>query len=498
MRSEIENGVLNDHPSQFDTTGSTAIGQELRKATRALTSRLLLIAGITLAFALLGITYLWLAEVQYTSTAEILIDPRSKQLLERQVAPTGLGSSSLGPDTILLDSQIEVIHSSLVLDKVIEKNGLLKDSEYGGETSDSNSKRSGLGEIARWVLRGPQSSTIPNEAPLDKALRKLTENLRISRKNNTYVVAISVNSADRFKAADIANSISSIYVDESNDSANAVAVEASAALSERLQKLQKDAADADRKVEEYRAKTGLTETSANSLVEQQLKELTSILTNAKVATQEEEAKWREIEPVRPTDFGGLPSITKELSPQLSDLMMQLTAAQSREEAVKAVYLPRHPLLKAAVKQRNVVERAISSEISSIKSRQRGLYEAAVGKELELEAKVKALETKSTELRMASLQLNELVADAAVRNEVLNTFKNGARRAEEQIGLPASTVRIITRATPSSRPSSPKAMLLLAASIGLGVLVGTLLAWLMHILNGTRNRQPQPYLERWTD
>ncbi len=494
MQSEIVNGVLNDHPSQFETGSVSSIGQELRLAVRALTSRFWLIAASTLICIFLGVAYLWSAEVLYSSTSEILIDPRSKQLLERQVAPTGLGSSSLGPDTILLDSQIEVIHSSLVLDKVIEKNGLLKDPEYGGSTSNANP--SAFGEIARWLLRGPQSTSIPNEAPLDKALRKLNENLRISRKNNTYVVAISVNSSDRFKAADIANSISSIYVDESNASANAVAVEASSALSERLQRLQKEAAEADRKVEEYRTKTGLTETSANSLVEQQLKELTSILTNAKVATQEEEAKWHEIETVKPTDMKSLPSITKELSPQLSDLLMQLTAAQSREEAVKAVYLPRHPLLKAAVKQRNVVERAISAEISGIKLRQRGIFEAAVGKELELEAKVRALETKSTELRMASLQLNELIADAALRNEVLTSFKNGARQAEEQIGLPASTVRIITRATPSSRPSSPKAMLLLVASAGLGLLLGTLLAWLMHILNGTGARLPQPYVARW--
>ncbi len=465
-------------------------------AIRALTSRFGLILGTTLCCILLGVSYLWIAEVQYTSTSEILIDPRSKQLLERQVAPTGLGSSALGPDTILLDSQIEVIKSSLVLDKVVEKNGLLQDSEYGAATTDS--RRSALSEAARWILRGPQASSIPNEAALDKALRKLNENLRISRKNNTYVVAISVNSTDRFKAADIANSISSIYVDESNASANAVAVEASSALSERLQKLQKDAADADRKVEEYRTQTGLTETSANSLVEQQLKELTSILTNAKVATQEEEAKWREIEPVRPTDLQRLPSITKELSPQLSELLMQLTAAQSREEAVKAVYLPKHPLLKAAVKQRNVVERAISTEISGIKSRQRGLFEAAVGKELELEAKLRALEAKSTELRMASLQLNELAADAALRNDVLNSFKNGARQAEEQIGLPASTVRIITRATPSSRPSSPKAIFLLVASAALGILLGMLLAWLLHVLNGTKTREPQPYIARWAD
>ncbi len=423
-----------DHPSsEIESAAGGSIGNELRLVAQALFSRLWLIAGTTLFCILLGIGYLWVAEVKYMSTAEILIDPRSKQLLERQVAPTGLGSSALGADTILLDSQIEVIRSSLVLDKVIEKNGLMDDADYGKSSPDSNG--SVVGKLIRWVLRGPQSMTIPDEAPLDRALRKLNESLRVDRKNNTYVVSISVSSPNRFKAAEVANSISSIYVDESNDSANAVAIEASDALSERLQKLQLEATEADRKVEEYRAQAGLSDSPGNPLIEQQLKELTTLLTAAKVATQEEETRWREIEAANPSDLRQLSNFTKLQSPLLSDLVLQLTAAQSREEAVRAVYLPKHPLAKAAVKQRNVVEKAISTEFRGIKTRQRALFDAAFGKEQEIEAKVQELEGKSSSLRMASLKLNELITEATGRNQLLTTFKNGARQAEEQVGLP---------------------------------------------------------------
>ncbi len=476
--------------SQFEPTTDLSLGNELRLVTRAITSRMKLIAAVAALAALLGIAYLWSAELQYSSTAEILIDPRSKQLLERQVAPTGLGSSSLGPDTILLDSQIEVIHSSLVLDKVIEKHRLFDDPNYGKTAPKSN--MSPIRDTIRWLLRGPQSVSIPDEVPQDRALRMLKQSLRVERKNSTYVVAITVRSNDRFKAAEIANSISSTYVDESNAAANAVTTEASKSLTERLQKLQKEAADADRKVEEYRARTGLTGDVGNDLVEQQLKELTTLLTTAKVAVQEEESLWQEVSQLSSNDINQISNAAR-LQPQvLTELLQQLTSAESREVAVKAVYLPKHPLAQAAAKQRAIIAKAISAEIKGIKKRQRAKLDSALREQSEIESKLKDLEAQSTELRMASLELNKLVADSVSRKDLLNTFENSARQAEEQVGLPASTIRVIARATPASRPASASPATILAASIVLGTLIGTMLAWLSHLLNGTK-----PKIKRWS-
>ena len=106
------------------------------------------------------------------------------------------------------------------------------------------------------------------------------------------------------------------------------------------------------------------------------------------------------------------------------------------------------------------------------------------KERALEAQVKALEGKVAQFQIANIKLKELIAEAELREGLVRSFMSRARQAEEQVGLPASTSRIITHAKPASRPRSPNVRLLLVASLVLGAIVGLMLAWMMHLLHGT--------------
>ena len=470
---------------RFVPPSAPPVGAELRLIALALFSRFKLIAFVVCISVLLCIAFLWASDVEYKSTAEILIDPRPKQLLEREVAPTGLGSSSLGPDTLLLDSQIEVIQSPSVLDKVIELHGLAGDPQYG--KAQAGDVKSSIKSLVRWISRGPQSEMVPDEGPRDRALRMLMEGLRVERKGNTYVVAISMRSTDRFKAAEIANSISSIYVNESNSASSTVAQEAATSLTQRLEKLQREATAANQKVEEYRKQNGLTGSPDNLVVEQQLRELNTLLTSARAATKEEEALWKEVEAVSSSQPAQLSAISKLESPLLSQLRLQLAAAVADEQAQSARFLPKHPLAQAAMLGRKAIEKVVAAEIQGIIIRQKVKYDAALRKERDIESKVKDLESKSTQLRMASVELNELIADAKMRQDMLGSFMNRARLAVEQVGLPASTIRIIARATPATRPSWPPAQLLFTASALLGGVLGVMLAWLMHLMNGTKEK-----------
>ena len=358
--------------SQF---GASPLGEEFRLVALAIGRRIWLVFSVIGLFVFLCIAYIWMSEVQYSATSEILIDPRSKKLVEREVAPTGLGSSSLGGDTLMLDSQIEVIRSLSVLEQVIRKNNLLSDPEFGG--GDQGNGRSVVRGVVRWLVRGPQALHLPDETAFDRALRKLQSKLRVERKSNTYVVGISVQSRDRFKAARIANSISSIYVNESNVAANSVAQEAAKSLGLRLKKLQNEATAAGRRVEDYRAQSGLTRTPDMLLIEQQLKELNTQLSAARAASKEQRARWREVRAAARSSKrrGGLASRLN--SPLLTQLTLQLTLAKARETEQSAFLLPNHPLVRSVGQRRRAIERAIATEVSEIVARQKINYDVAV-------------------------------------------------------------------------------------------------------------------------
>ena len=53
--------------------------------------------------------YIWTTTPLYDASVEILIDPRQRQTVESEITPTGLGSSAAGADTLLLESQVEVL-----------------------------------------------------------------------------------------------------------------------------------------------------------------------------------------------------------------------------------------------------------------------------------------------------------------------------------------------------------------------------------------------------
>lgn len=487
MPSELSTSLPS---ARISESSLPSAGVELRLVARALFSRWKSILTVTMVSILLCMSYLWSADMLYSSTAEILIDPRPKQLLEKDVAPTGLGSSALGPDTLLLDSQIEVIRSSSVLDKVVAKHKLVSDPLYG-ETKPS-AVMDAIGPVAKWIVRGPQASSLPDETPFDRASRRLRSGLRVERKSNTYVVSITVRSLDRFQAADIANSISSIFVNESNAAFNVVAQEAATSLTQPLVKLRQEAEDAERKVEEYRKQNGLSGSPDNLVIEQQLRELNTLFSAARAATREEEALWQEVKAVSPGNLRQLTGVSKLQSPLLTESILQLSAATSAEEGLAVRYFAKHPLVKAAALRRKSVEQVIINEVQGIVLRQKVKYDAALRKERDIEAKVLELETQSMQLRSASIKLNELAADAAMRREMLGTFMNRAKLADEQVGMPASTIRIISQATAASRPVSPPALLLLAFSGSGGFALGILLAWLAHLISGTRPRaRPQP-------
>uniref|UniRef100_UPI001954116A Wzz/FepE/Etk N-terminal domain-containing protein n=1 Tax=Klebsiella aerogenes TaxID=548 RepID=UPI001954116A len=73
------------------------------------------IAGTICLFMAAALTFLVLATPLYLSKTQLLIDPRAKRVLQTEVVPTGLGSSSQGDDTLLVDSQVEIIGSDAVL-----------------------------------------------------------------------------------------------------------------------------------------------------------------------------------------------------------------------------------------------------------------------------------------------------------------------------------------------------------------------------------------------
>src|SRR4030081_880825 len=69
---------------------------------------------------------------KYTASAQLYVDPRELQLVERELTPRAQDISGLA---MVVESQARLITSNNVLLQVIEDANLGKDAEFGGESS---------------------------------------------------------------------------------------------------------------------------------------------------------------------------------------------------------------------------------------------------------------------------------------------------------------------------------------------------------------------------
>lgn len=469
------------------------LGEDLRTIYYAFATRWLLIGVVTALSIAVGVVYMWTAEPAYTSTASILIDPRERNLTDGEIVPSGLGSSSLGADTALVQSQVEMLRSRAVMDRLIEQENLLEDPEFGLSTGSGGNP---VKALARAILYGPNLDSFAPPSPYDAAIAKLDKAVTVDRVGNTYILTVSVKTRSAEKSARLANAIAQIYLELSQQAANSSTAEAAAALENRLAGLLETANEAQRAVEQYRSENGLLGVEGVLVDEQQLRNLNEQVTVASIEAERARARLDELRRLSALPSAEIAEANILSSPLTERLRAELAIVRAQEDIMRRTYGSRHPRLQSAAQNRQTLEQALVAEFERILGRAESEYQSAAAREQALRAMLVDLEQRQSELNAASIRLRALEQVAQSNRAVYETFLQRSNEARQQIDLPTVTARVISEAVPGSRPSDPQLRLVMAIALLAGLTAGLALAWLLHLLQGTSNEQrPQPFLHR---
>ena len=422
---------------------------------------------------------MWQAQPTYRSTVDILVDPRARTVVGMDVVPAGLGSSSQGSNSGLVDSQVQLLQSRVVLGTVIDKLGLDQLAEPSSAPSLMKTLSSGL----KAILYGPNRSDFEGASAADRALSQLQSSLRIERLGNTYVLRVSVSSRSPQSAADIANAVAQAYVEQGQDAINAETRTTADALESRLSQLKQNSDDAQQALEKYRSDNGLLNSQGVMVDEQQLRDLNDQVTRASVDTEAARARLAEIDRLKDLPASALASTNTLSSPGADAIRTQLDAAVADENSLSALYGPQHPTLILAQHKRMALETALLQEFRRIETRAASDYKTAQNAEQSLKTLLSQYETRRSTSNEAAIRLRELQAAADAARSIYDAFSLRAAQTREQIDLPTNTSRIISAAEPSSQPSDPRLPVVLATSLAVGLLVGVGLAWCLHLIQG---------------
>jgi polysaccharide biosynthesis transport protein len=430
--------------------------------TRLLWQRKVAIAAAGLICACAAVMVGKSLSPRYSATAQLYVDPRELQLVERELTPRAQDTSGLA---MVVESQARLITSNNVLLQVIRDTKLDKDPEFGG---DAKTLVSSLLGLFGFDARTAEDDKLAQMG----ALEALGRHINVKKTDRTFIVDIDVWSIDPAKAAMLANAISEAYLAESKKSQASAARRATTDLSSRLKELQERLRNAETTLAAYKAQNNFVGTQDSLISDQQLSASNQRLSAARALTLDAQAKLDQIEASRraSADAGAIPEALQ--SPTIANLRAQYAEARKRHAELTSELGPRHPALRQVEKQVDDLRRTVNEEVERFAQSAKNDLTRARDYEASLNKALEGQKRQSVQLSQASVRLRELERDVEASRDVYQSFLKRSRETEEQETLNTSSARIIGEATVPQRRIFPPAVKLLAM---LGFMLGALAA-----------------------
>jgi succinoglycan biosynthesis transport protein ExoP len=416
------------------------------------------VCGLIPVLAALG--YLSVVPPSYMASTEILIDPRGLKAIQNDLTPRSENNESA---IALLESQIRIVRSESVLRGVIGRLNLERDPEFVGER--------GVFSPLRDLI-----ASSPTENARTRALRALQRAVQVDRASRSYVIVVNAFSEDPGKAAQIADTIAAVYLDEEVRARADSARRVGRSMTSRLQELADNVRDSERNVEQFKQQNNIVGSGKRLVNDQQLEELTTQLTLARSVTNEQKGRVDQIERLMRAEADPDTIAEAIQSPTVSALRAQFAELVRQEASASALLGDRHPEIAVLRQRRKQHQQLITDELKRTAAAARNDYARAVANENALAANLETMKSKVQFSGSAMVRLRELERVVEANRAIYEASLVRTKELNEQEGIDTSNTRVIAEALPPNRPTTPRRALVLAALVG-GLIAGASLVLL---------------------
>jgi succinoglycan biosynthesis transport protein ExoP len=446
---------------------------------------------------MLGTAYIVFVPTPYRSTARILLDTSvSRYLQTNKIVDEPIF------DEAGIGSQIYILSSESILVPVIRSMNLAHDPEFAGPPKDAQNLGyiNKLKKIAKQSIgwNGDADSTIDPDAVLERtAVEALLKNLTVFRGDIANVIDVTFTSQDPNKAAKIANAVADTYIAADLETRLKSTKTVSQWLQNRLLELKAQTLDADRALQNYKIANNLLGTGKNLLSSEQLSELNTQLTNARVAVAETKARFdgahQVSEGIMDPKISAAAAMQRQEIPEAAVKSGAKTAlgtfaanntdivklrSEYRDLAARVAELepdlgPRHVAVIKLHKKMDELRRTIRDQEQLIADSYANEYQLAKARESELAATVAQVTGEAGTDSQAQVKMRELESSADTLRTLYNSFlqKYNEMSTTQTETLSLQNARIINRATPPLHKISKKTAVVLAGSVMFGLFLG---------------------------
>ena len=403
-----------------------------------------LIAIVTGIAMTLAIYYAYFVAIpMYRSTAVVILQTKQDSIVDLQSVAGGLSG-----DSTEVNTQVEVLRSRGLAEKVVERLNLIEDPEFNGSLREPSLIGSVIGMI-KSIIRPSSSDAIAQDEVLkknrirDNVTANLLSKISVSNIRQSLVFNIAVETQSPVKSAKIADTLSEIYILNQIEVKFAATEQATEWLSNRVSELQVQLETAEKKVSDFTAQTQLVSVDGLQALERQIKDLRDRITNAEITKAGLEKALDELNAAKTPD---------EKLAVANDATLNRIASGGMSSAAN--------LNTFDLRFQTIINR-VQTDITRAGQQLTALRlsETELGSQLE---------NQGQDL----IALQQLTRESEATRLLYEYFLTRLKETSAQEGIQKADSRVLSHAVVPASPSAPKKSQIVALAMILGAMIGS--------------------------
>lgn len=390
------------------------------------------IAAVTLAFLAVGALYAFLVAVpKYRATSVVLLETQGPEIVD-----LGMVLPSFGADSEGINTEVEVIRSRRLLERVVEAENLTGDPEFNGRLAAP-----GPVQAFRARITGAGPGNASPEGDMTRAIDSLLGRVSVTKVPNTYVLRITVETESPAKSARLADAVAEQYVVYQMDVKFEATREASNWLGTRVADLKLELEAAEAQLTAFSTSAEVISPESVQALEVQLKELRDRL---KVTQGSEQAARERVATLETLRAGNASEIVARAGDtRLASIYRSSGAGEAFDRRFEET-------LHAAAQQ----------------AAQLGQQAATV------RARITVLESEVARQSAELIQLQQLRRETEANRLLYEYFLSRLKESSAREGIQQPDSRILSNAVLPTAPSEPRKSLILVVFAMLGLMSGS--------------------------
>lgn len=415
----------------------------------------------------------------YRTTATIYIDPRDSNGFQEA------GGILLNSDALIVDSEVEILLSSSLAERVVDRLGLATPPEPGVEKTTLTAR------LNSWLKPGAeldQSGVLsPSAAAKRRAVTNILKNLEVSRRGDTYVIEITTRNQDKQLAAEIANTYTEEYL-ESNLEVQSTRFSqlnqwSSAALREALVALRQ----AEAKINDFKLSNQI-DSDGSQMAVSELNQANAALVALRNERFQNELILERIRNSLRDDRTG-PDVQDVEDEGIREIRSRILETEIRYAKVIATESKNSPQAGVMLRDLEALRAQLIDQYRKIAEQLDGNVQYSISEEMRLNDRAETLRQEVADVSAKQAELAELVMKAEGERAVYQSLLTRLNETSDVLAYKSNSARVLTPAQVPAGPSEPQTGKMLALGIIFGLFIGAILIFVREQLD-TGIRQPR--------